>query len=93
MKTKTSTTCFKNKRPALSLVETVTVLVITALVMIATINIYSRIKSASASVTTLLEKNDLPNEILQRIAEDIDRLAVPGFDTTINIEHRIDGAY
>ncbi|MBN1457403.1 MAG: hypothetical protein JW912_06100, partial [Sedimentisphaerales bacterium] len=29
----------------------------------------------------------------QRIAEDIDRLAVPGFDTTINIEHRIDGAY
>jgi hypothetical protein len=80
-------------KPAFSLVETVTVLVISALVLIAVINIYSRVKDASASVLTTLKKNELPNEILQRLAEDIDRLAVPGFETTINIEHRRDGAY
>ena len=70
MKTKTCTTCSKNKRPAFSLAETVTVLVITALILIAVINIYNRVKTAAASVTTMFEKNDLPNEILQRLAED-----------------------
>jgi hypothetical protein len=83
----------KLDKPAFSLVETITVLVITALVLIAIINIYNRVKTASLSVQTMLEKNDLPTEILQRLAEDIDRLAVPGFETTINIEHRLDGAY
>jgi len=83
----------KLNNKAYTLVETVTVLVISALVLIALINIYNRVKTASASVRNIIEKNDLPNEILQRLAEDIDRLAVPGFETTVNIEHRLDGVY
>jgi hypothetical protein len=80
-------------RPAFSLVETVTVLVITAMILIAAIGIYSRTRDAAADVNQKLDADELPMEILQRIAEDIDRLAAPGFDTTIGIRNKIREGY
>ena len=80
-------------RTAFSLIETITVLVISALILIAAINIYTRVRAAADSVEKVIVKNELPNEILQRLAEDLDRLAIPGFDTIIKIDHRFDSGY
>lgn len=80
-------------RSAFSLVETITVLVITAMIMISAIGIYSRIRDAAADINQKLDVDELPMEILQRIAEDIDRLAAPGFDTTISIRNKIQQGY
>jgi hypothetical protein len=87
------TTSYSTNRPAFSLIETITVVVISALVLITTINIYTRVRAAADSVENVIVDNEMPNEILQRLAEDIDKLAVPGFDTTIRIEHRFDSGY
>ncbi len=75
---------------AFSLIETVTVLAIAAMIMIAALGIYNRVKTAAAAINQTLDENVLPTEILQRIAEDLDRLATPGFDTTISIENKLD---
>jgi len=80
-------------RPAFSLVEMVTVLVITAMILIAAMGIYSRTRDAAADINQKLDADELPMEILQRIAEDIDRLAAPGFDTTIAIRNKIQQGY
>ena len=89
----TTTTIRYKVKPAFSLIETITVLVISALVLITAINIYTSVRAAAASVENYIVKNELPNEILQRLAEDIDRLAIPGFDTTISIAHKLDSGY
>ncbi len=80
-------------KPAFSLIETITVLIISALVLIAAINIYTRVRAAADSVDNYIFKNETSDEILQRLAEDIDQLAVPGFDTTISIAHKFDSGY
>ena len=80
-------------RKAISLVETVTVLVISAMIIISVLGIYIRVRDAAASVNRKLGEKELPTEILQRIAEDIDRLVAPGFDTTINIVNKNESGY
>jgi len=45
------------------------------------------------AITQRFDKYQLPAELLQRIAEDLDRLAAPGADTRINIENKIDAKY
>ena len=78
---------------AFTLVEIITVLAIASMIIIATINVYGRVKTTADSINTHLDKNTLPKEILQRIAEDLDRLAAPGFDTTVRIRNKIDNTY
>jgi hypothetical protein len=63
------------------------------MILISAIGIYSRIRDAAADVNQKLDTDELPMEILQRIAEDIDRLAAPGFDTTIGIKNKIQQGY
>lgn len=77
-------------RKAFSLIEVITVLTIATMIMIAALNIYNRVKTAAASINQTLDKNVLPTEILQRIAEDLDRLATPGSDTTLAIVNKFD---
>jgi len=73
-------------------VEIVVVLLITAMIMLASFTIYGRVKAATAAVNTTLDRNVVPTEILQRIAEDLDRLASPGFGTTISIDNKFDSS-
>jgi prepilin-type N-terminal cleavage/methylation domain-containing protein len=73
-----------------SLIEVITVLTITAMTMIAAIGIYNRVKATAVSINQKLDENALPTEILQRIAEDLDRLATPGSDTTLTIVNKLD---
>ena len=72
--------------------EAVAVLVITSMVMLAVLGIYGQVKKAAASINDRLDENDLATEILQRIAEDLDRLASPGFDTSISVKNKTDSS-
>jgi prepilin-type N-terminal cleavage/methylation domain-containing protein len=75
-------------RRGFSLIEIVTVMVISSMVMISTLAIFNRVKSATASINRKLDEEDVADEILQRIAEDLDRLATVGFDTTVTINSK-----
>lgn len=76
-----------------TLVEVLTVLVIASMIIMVVVGIYTRVRDASASVSRELDTLTRPVLIAQRIAEDIDRLAGPGVDTSLTIENRFDGDF
>jgi len=80
------------RRCGFSLVESIAVLSIAALIMIAVITTYGRVRNAANSINQKLDEGILPAEVLQRIAEDIDRLATPGFDVTITVDNKFDAS-
>jgi len=80
-------------RRAFSLVEIITVLVISSMIMISTLAIFNRVRKATASINARLDKEDVADEVLQRIAEDLDRLAAPGFDTKVTINNKLSNGY
>lgn len=73
---------------AFTLIEIITVLVIVSLVIIATLGIHGRVSQAAATINKKLKENVLATEVLQRIAEDLDRLTYPGYDTTVKINNK-----
>lgn len=91
MRTQTSDKCIL---PAgFSLIEILAVVVIAGMIAVAVLNVYSRAQSTIASIDTRIDSQALPNEILQRIAEDIDRLTLPGLDTRVAVANKFDGFY
>ncbi len=81
------------KRGGFSLIEIITVMVISSMVMISALGIFNRVKSATISVHNKLNQEDVADEILQRIAEDLDRLACVGFDTTVKIKNKMSNGF
>ena len=77
----------------LSLAEVLAALVIGSMVLIALLGIYNRAERATAAVNRKLDSSRLPGEILQRIAEDIDKLISPGSETRITIENKVKNGY
>ncbi len=73
---------------AFTLVETLVVLVLSATIFTATLGVYQHIRDASVMVDDRMSQHRLQNEIMQKITEDIDRLAVPGVEVTINFHNR-----
>jgi len=80
-------------RKAFSLVEAITVLVIAAMIIVAGINLFSRVKASATTINQRLDETIQTTEILQRIAEDIDRLTSPGFDTTLTLKNKFENGY
>jgi hypothetical protein len=78
---------------AFSLIEILTVLTLSAMILASVILIYNRVRNSAVAITTRLNKQGLPDELLQKIAEDIDRLAAPGFDASIIIRNKVDSGY
>lgn len=78
---------------AFSLIETMCVLVVTSMVIMACMSLYSKIKTASAAINRKLEEMTVPLDIIQLVTEDLDRLASEGFDTKITIENKYDYGY
>ena len=78
---------------AFSLLETLAALVIAAMVLTVLLMLYDRARSSALAITKTLDQSQLPAEILQRVAEDLDRLASPGGDTRITIEKKLDEGY
>lgn len=73
-------------RSGISLAEMIAALVIGSMVLIALLGIYNRAERATAAVNRKLDSSRLPGEILQRMAEDIDKLISTGSDTKITIK-------
>lgn len=84
---------FRYAQGGFSLIETLTVLTITAMIMIATMSVYSNVRRNVAAIDGNLDQGELPREILQRIAEDLDRLAKPGFDTSVIVRNKLKNGY
>jgi len=78
---------------AFTLIETIVVLMLGTLILIAVLGVYSRIRTSGGVILDRLQQNRLQVEILQKIAEDIDRLAAPGFDATISFQNRLNNGY
>jgi prepilin-type N-terminal cleavage/methylation domain-containing protein len=82
------TTDHKTTCSAFTLVETMVALVIGAMVVTATLAVYQRVRTASVVIVEQMSRHRLQNEILQKMAEDIDRLAAPGFEATMKFANR-----
>lgn len=78
---------------AFSLIEIIVVLTIAVIVVMAVMGIYGRVRANAVVVLDRLQQNRLQIEVLHKIAEDIDRLAAPGFDATINFRTKLDNGY
>jgi hypothetical protein len=85
---------FNCSEKGFTLAEAIATLVIAAMIMVTVTGIYIGIKRAEASINKRLESGFRTMEILQRITEDIDKLALPGSDVTMSIKNKIDiGGY
>jgi len=80
----------KNKIFGFTLAETLAALVIAMLIMSAAVAVYSTVRKAETSIDKRLKEGFTATEILQRIAEDIDRLALPSADVTMTIKNKLD---
>lgn len=81
------------RRRGFSLAEVLAALMIAAMVLVAVLSIYSRAESSAAAITRKLDSSRLPCEVLQRIAEDLDRIIASGSDTKITIENKFINGY
>jgi prepilin-type N-terminal cleavage/methylation domain-containing protein len=80
-------------KPAFSLAEVLVALTIGAMILVAVLGIYSRAENSAAAITRKLDSARLPCEVLQRIAEDLDRVVAPGADTKITIENKFENGF
>jgi len=77
-----------NKPGAFTLAEVIAALTIGAMVLVAVMGVYSRAERAAAAITRRLESSQLPFEIMQTIAEDIDRAVSSGADAKVTIDNK-----
>jgi prepilin-type N-terminal cleavage/methylation domain-containing protein len=76
-----------------SLAEMLAALIIAAMVLAAVLGIYSRAENSANAVTRKLDSDSLPNEIIQQIAEDLDRIIAPNSDTKITVENKFEKGF
>jgi prepilin-type N-terminal cleavage/methylation domain-containing protein len=80
-------------RSGFSLAEVLASLTIGAMILAAVLGIYSRAEHSASAITNRLSNYRLPNEILQRIAEDLDSVISSGSDTQITIENAFEHGF
>lgn len=71
-----------------TLVEILVVLMLSAMLITATLAVYHRVRGVSQVIGERMGEHRLTGEILQKIAEDIDRLAAPGFEATMTFRNK-----
>jgi len=69
-----------------SLAETLATVVIGAATLIAVLMVYRRVEDSATATHAKLDESRVPTEVLQRIAEDLDKVISTGPDTKIIIE-------
>ena len=83
--------CYIPRMPSgFSLAEMLAAMTIGAMVLVAVLTIYSSAERSAAAVTGRLDVSRTPREILQRIAEDIDRIISSGSGAQITILNKHD---
>jgi hypothetical protein len=73
-----------------SLAEVLASVTIGALILVAMLFIYHRADASAASISRNIEESRMPSEILQRIAEDLDRITIFGSNTRITIANKFE---
>lgn len=73
-----------------SLAEVLAALTIGSLVMVAVLGIYHRAEKSVDAVTRRLDGSRLPDEVLQRIAEDLDNVISSSSDAKITIDNKFE---
>lgn len=76
-----------------SLAEMLAAMTIAAIVLAAVLGIYSQAENATTAVQLKLDNSKLPGEVLQLIAEDIDRILAPDSNAKITIENKFDKGF
>jgi len=76
-----------------SLVEMLVVVALAAMILIGVLGVYQRLRADASALTGKLDETRLAEEVLQRIAEDIDRIAAPGFDAAVQVRNKIDNGF
>jgi len=77
-------------RRAFSLAEALVAVIIGAMVLISVLTIYSRAETSAAAIDQKLGSNRMPYDVLQRIAEDVDKIITAGAETAITVENKLD---
>jgi len=80
-------------RRGFSLAELLAALVIAAMVLVAVLGVYGRAETSAAAITRRLDSSQLPSEIIQRIAEDIDRTTMAGSGSKVTIENKFEKGF
>jgi len=76
-----------------SLAEVLVALTIGAMILVAVLSIYSRAETSAAAIVRKLDSSRLAFEVLQRIAEDLDRTVAPGADTKVTIDNKFEKGF
>jgi len=93
MKRNCKNKCYFEKA-GFTLAEAIATLAIAAMIMVAVMGIYMGVKRAESSINKRLGSGFLGMEILQRITDDIGKVALPGSDVTMSVKNKIDiGGY
>ena len=77
-------------RSGFSLAEVLVSLTISSLILVAGISLYRRAENGTVAVASQLGASRLGSEVLQYIAEDLDKIIAPGDDTRITVENKVE---
>jgi len=83
---------FGNKQ-GFSLAEVLVAMMIGAMLLVAVLAIYSRFECSAAALSKKLGSSQLSFEVLQRITEDINRIAGSSSDTKLSVENKFDNGF
>jgi len=81
------------RRTGFSLAEVLAAITIGSMILVAVFGIYNRAEKSATIVTRKLQSSQLSSEVLQRIAEDLDRIISSNSDTTITIENKFKNGF
>jgi prepilin-type N-terminal cleavage/methylation domain-containing protein len=80
-------------RSGFSLAEVIVALTIGSMILVSILTVYNRIRLSANAVESKFESSGLKNEVLQRIAEDMDRIISSDTDTKVAIENKVTNGY
>ena len=76
-----------------TLAEILAALTVGSIVLVVVLAIYSRVQDSAAALTERIDSARLPAEVLQRIAEDLDRVIASGSDTKVTVESKFQSGF
>jgi len=80
-------------RQAFTLAEVVAALTIGAMILVAVLSVYGRLESAADGVNRKLDSSQASSEILQSIAEDLDRIVDGSSAVKITVKNKVKEGY
>jgi len=80
-------------RKGFSLAEVIAAITIGSMILVAVLGIYNRAEKSASTIVKKLDSSRLSSEVLQRIAEDLDRITSSDSDTKVTIENKFKNGF